>query len=445
MIITLKAKINTISDDILPFQRQFNNVVKWAYNRFKEGKSRTDVFGLIRDNNVNNVDLLDVTWKREAAKLAQTMYLSSKDKNKPIVFYSKAFRRRLEGKTTREEFIKERDEALYQITCEGSKADTDGNRKFKFDANELSGSVKLGKETVTFSCERIGKKRQDMLVEYLEMAHIHMVGVTYKITPKYLYILVDLKDIVPNTYDAIEGRTLALDMNPNYIGLSIVDSDDTIIHKRVYNLSKVPKEKYKQNHELTEVAISIAKLCKHFKVCLVGFEKLSMKSSDKGRGRSFNRLVNNGWRRDRFLNSLRKHLELVGCPYKEVVASYSSFVGCVCYPSDTDSVAASLELNRRLRLIYKMYVLKTMPIGGVIFPQVGADVLNRWKDEAHLCGDITDWLSFYSLCKMARHSYRRLYGPWLKTAEAKEFRLYSAVSSGVLVLPLPCNEILCFN
>lgn len=106
MIITLKAKINTISNDILPFQRQFNNVVKWAYNRFKEGKSRTDVFGLIRDNNVNNVDLLDVTWKREAAKLAQTMYLSSKDKNKPIVFYSKAFRRRLDGKTTREEFIK---------------------------------------------------------------------------------------------------------------------------------------------------------------------------------------------------------------------------------------------------------------------------------------------------------------------------------------------------
>lgn len=445
MIITVKATINSLSHDITAFQQQYNTVIRWAYNRSMEGLSRTEVFNLIRDGKPNNTTLLDTTWKREAAKVAQAMAESDIKQNTTSVFYRRAFYRRLNGKTTHEEFIQEKQQALYPIRCEGSKADNCGNRKFKFNPSTLSGSVRLGDDVVIFTCNSIGEKRQRQLIRYIEMAKAGLVGITYSIKSTNFYILIDQKDIEREGYRAIEGRTLALDMNPNYIGLSVVDSDDTILCKTVFNMSKLSRRRNKNRHELTQVAIKIARLCRYYHISLVGFERLKMPASDKGKGKAFNRMVNNDWNRDWFVTSLKKHLELCCCPYREVAPEYSSFVGCMCYPNDVDSVAASIELNRRLRLFNMIYIVKSEAKRGIIFPEVEPCVLNRWKEEACIGDDVSDWKSLYDAYKRTRHSYRRLYGQWAKTAPVKECRLNKAVHSGVVFVIQPCNELLCFR
>ena len=445
MIYTIKMKIKELSADIVDFQRQYNNVIRWSYNRAMDGVGKYAIFDLIKDNALNHVELLDNSWMREAVKVGSAAAKSSKELGTVSVFQSRANKRRRNGTTTREEFLKEKTKSLMPITCEGSKADPCGNRKFRFDAENLSGWVKLGKEKVTFSCENIGVKRQRELISYMQMAEEGLIGVTCKIRPRNFYICIDTDDLVKEEYSKIEGRTLALDMNPNYIGLSIVDTDETIMLKRVYDLKRLPKKKNKHDHELTQIAIGIANLCKHYGVSLVGFEKLKIKSGNKKKGKKYNKIVNNEWRRERFVNSLTKHLSLIDCPYKEIVAAYSSFIGCISYPDDTDSVAASIELNRRLRLYYAMHVLKCRPVSDIIYPRLDLPLMNRWKKDLEVSGEYSDWKAFYQACKRAKHSYRRLFPQWLVDIGLKENRFGTSDNSKVGVLTLCCNEKTYFN
>lgn len=446
MIITVKLKIKTMSDNIADFQRQYNNVYHWAYNRFMEGKTRSEVFTMLKDDRLSHVEKLDLTWKREAAKVAKGLADASLKTGNKVIFSSKAYKRRSRGKTTREQFLKEKEQGLTYIKCEGSKADPNGNRKFKFDIDTMIGSVKLDGRVVTFTCEKTNKANIKLMREAYAKAQRGLAGISYAIKPDYFYICVDLDDVEKQTYKQVYGRTLALDANPNYIGLSIVDSDDTIILRKVYSLVDLPKKQTnKHKYELTQIAIQIADLCRTYCVSLAGFEKLKIQSGDKKKGRRFNKQVNNEWRRDYFFNSLKKHLELIACPYREIVASYSSFVGCMCYPDETDSIAASIELNRRLRLIYRIYVEQSTPKREIVFPSWEACLTDRWKEKSDGFDGISGWKLFYDTMKKAGHSYRCLYPQWLRSSGYREHRLNRSDKSHVAVVTAHGNKKLCFN
>ena len=167
MVITVKLKLKQALhvDD---FQRKFNNVVHFAFNRAMEGLTKYEIFDLL--NTLNNVNELDLSWKREAAKLGYTTaksalarFKETKDeKDLKVIFGSKKiFYQRLTGKLSREEFLKQR--KMQPITCEGSKADNHGNRKFKFDFNTFEGSVKLANQTLSFACHKTSKRNLALL------------------------------------------------------------------------------------------------------------------------------------------------------------------------------------------------------------------------------------------------------------------------------------------
>lgn len=86
--------------------------------------------------------------------------------------------------------------------------------------------------------------------------------------------------------------------------------------------------------------------CKCDSVCI---EDLTIKSSDKGKGKVFNRLCNNIWNRNLFVGKL-KNLSLL-CNFRliEVNPCYSSFIGNVMFGSANcpDMIAASIEIARR--------------------------------------------------------------------------------------------------
>jgi len=107
-IITIKLRLReNIANEIRDFQRKFSNVVRYSFNRFMEGHSRTDVFNLIKI--INNVDELDLTWKREAAKVAESLALSAaKRDDKTVIFGGKGlFYKRLKGRLSREEYLRQ--------------------------------------------------------------------------------------------------------------------------------------------------------------------------------------------------------------------------------------------------------------------------------------------------------------------------------------------------
>ena len=134
MNITVKLKLRE-KIDVGEFQKKYTNVVRYAFNRAMKGKSKYEIFSLL--NNLNNVDILDLSWKREAAKLGYAIAKSALNRYKEtdnkkdlkVIFGGKGlFYKRLKNKITHKEYIEQR--KLQPITCGGSKADHLGNRKF---------------------------------------------------------------------------------------------------------------------------------------------------------------------------------------------------------------------------------------------------------------------------------------------------------------------------
>ena len=432
MNITVKLKLCE-KIDVGEFQKKYTNVVRYAFNRTMDGKSKYEIFSLL--NNLNNVDILDLSWKREASKLGYAIAKSALNRYKEtdnkkdlkVIFGGKGlFYKRLKNKITHKEYIEQR--KLQPITCEGSKADHLGNRKFKFDFNTLEGTVKLGNSIVSFACHKTSKKNMMLLARLQELVLKKESGFTCKLTNDYFYIVFDLdklpKDI---SYTKQDNVTLAIDMNPNYIGLSITDKDNSVLHKRCYDLSKITGNN-KRKYELTQIVIDIKKLCVKYNVCYVGCEKLKIQPSDKKKGKRFNKQVNNEWCRLYFVNSLKKHLTLIGCKYQEVAAQYSSFIGQLANPNDTDSVAASIELNRRLKEFKKQYIDGIEPHGSIVYPEFSLDYLNRWKKEGICEGKVKDWRAAYQYIKESGHSYRFLYVDYVRRNQCRVFRLKSRKS-----------------
>lgn len=432
MNITVKLKLRE-RIDVGEFQKKYTNVVRYAFNRAMEGKSKFDIFSLL--NNLNNVDILDLSWKREAAKLgyaiaksALARYKATNNKKDLKVIFGgkKLFYKRLNGKININEYKEQY--KLQPITCEGSKADPMGNRKFKFDFNTLEGNVRFENCIVPFSCHKTSKKNMMLLAQLQELVLNKESGFTCKLTNEYFYIVFDLDKLPKETsYKKQDNITLAIDMNPNYVGLSITNENNKVLHKRCYDLSKITNNN-KRKYELIQIVLNIKKLCIRYNVCYVGVEKLKIQSSNKKKGKRFNKQVNNEWCREYFINSLKKHLILIGCKYQELVAQYSSFIGQLTNPNDTDSIAASIELNRRLKEFKKQYIDRIEPRGSIVYPKFSLDYLNHWKKEGILQEEIKDWKSAYQYVKESGHSYRFLYKDYIRHNQCRVFRLKSRKS-----------------
>lgn len=174
-------------------------------------------------------------------------------------------------------------------------------------------------------------------------------------------------------------------MNPNFIAFAVQDfPSKRIVCRQVFDLTKLNKtfDKNKKDFEVCEIAKKISGLAKHFKVEIVGVEKLTMKSKNHNKGRRLNRLINNSWNRRRFSNNLIKRLNILGIKNQEIAAQYSSTVGCLNFPEETDSVAAALEIGRRTWIFKKRFLDKDINFSNtdIIFPAMEwRGLKERWN------------------------------------------------------------------
>jgi hypothetical protein len=51
--------------DISKYQKQFNNIARFAYNRFQEGKTQSQIEKLVKST-MNNIDLMDSSLIKSA-------------------------------------------------------------------------------------------------------------------------------------------------------------------------------------------------------------------------------------------------------------------------------------------------------------------------------------------------------------------------------------------
>ena len=208
------------------------------------------------------------------------------------------------------------------------------------------------------------------------------IPITYKLSTDYIWISFDesvLKELYKQ-YKPIKDRIISIDMNPNYIGYSIVDWKDSetfnIIDKGVISIkhlndkfnqlkttSSDSKKVYLNNKRLFEtlqVSNFLIDKMKHYKCSIFAIEDLNIKSKDADKGKRFNRLVNNQWNRNKLVNNLSKWCNIYNINLIKVKCEYSSFIGNIVYRNLQlpDMILSSVEISRRGFEFYHQYIVK---------------------------------------------------------------------------------------
>ena len=377
-VLKIKYKTDKESLDIIQdYIRQYSSVQHFVYNRIYEGKSQKEIKSQIKL--LNNIDLLD-SW------FIQCSFYDIPKKQKIIFGGKKNYFQRLKNIISKEQYKSKRLSPIYSIGEVINKS-VKGNRKFHIEQDLENISFKPNRK-LCINLKLIGlNKRKQILSKLYQKQERKEIKIAYKLDLEYIYIIFEETDIYNYDTKFIKNRVLALDLNPNYIGWSIVDwkseSEFDVIKTGVYSIKKLNdkdfslknkgystdsnERKYisdKRNFETLQIVKNIVNKSIYYKCQIISIEDLSIKSSDKELGKKFNKLVNNSWCRNTFVNNLTKRCNIHNIKLLKVRPEYSSFIGNFLYRSLKlpDMVLASIEIGRRGYEFYNQYISKTKEI-----------------------------------------------------------------------------------
>ena len=403
---TIKLKIKN-EINITKELKEFNSIVHYSFNRFQEGLKEKEV-----RNKVNSLFKNNCWFNQCAIKVGQQLFKKHKDKH--IIFGGKKLLiNYLKKLITKEEYSLKK---LLPINIQG-EACKKGNRLFNFDLVNSKLTLKLSKKNhqeIEFYKPNKNQFRELSKIQEL----IEHKGLTLTVLLNNEYIWLTFDETLLNLQEKFQklkfNRVLGIDLNPNYIGLSILEFNKNdefkVIHKQVFDLNNLnvtskkssedKSSKYltnKRKFELIQICYEINSLMNYWKCSKLCIEDLNIKSSDKKQGRTFNRLCNNIWNRNLVVNKLKMLSSIFGYELVEVNPVYSSFIGNILYGSDNcpDMIASSIEIARRG---YKKFSK------GWFYPIFSIEHLNeQWKQT--LSG-IEDWKSAFNQIKKSKLKYR---------------------------------------
>lgn len=344
--------------------------------------------------------------------LNKLIVVSNKLKNidsQRIVFGSKnLFYKRIKNKITKQEF---KDSRLCNLFISGETS-YKGNRHCLLDMKNRTLTIKVNKQIkpIVLSIPKNFKNLEEELCKLVEQCN--KKENKFSVVIKNDTVSISYEEFKnEEVFEKINNRILAFDDNPNYIGISITDwknkeniKPSRIIYQEVIDKTNLidgryegdTKKKFVKNattnkikYETFIISKHIIKLCKHFKCSMIVKENLVIYSSNKKKGRKFNRLCNNDWNRTLFSNNLKKKCVENNIDLVEVNCANSSKLGNVLYGKDDgtipDMIASSIELARRSFKYYKaknnkFYFNKDERL----YPEwnILKKELNRWKKEA---------------------------------------------------------------
>ena len=351
--------------------------VNEAYQLFKSYLYRIDEFNQKLDRKTELLNKENRTFKenKELRKLFKAKFPK-------IIFGGKYnFYDRCSLNISKDEFKLKRLNPLYSI---GTAKPYKGNQKFRI-SEDLTKVIFQPKCKEKYELTLIGVTKGYKKI--LNKLYIHQLNkdlpITYKLRNDYIYISFEEDKLYKDEFDfkKIKDRYMSLDLNPNYIGYSIIDwkssSNFKIIDSGVYSFKELNdiyktlkgtdssnKKKIwlnnKRNHEIIEVAKNLINKCCYYKVENFIVEDLNIKVCDRNKCKNYNRLCNNTWIRNKFLNNIQKRCKIFNINYLEVLPQYSSFTGNIIFRSLNlpDQVLSSIEISRRGFEFRHQYVLK---------------------------------------------------------------------------------------
>lgn len=415
-MITYKIKFE-YDERLSDYLREYNSVYRFSSCRLLEDPT------LLKSGNLEKVvyqqfqglKLLDHSIIINSCNKALQLFKSNKTPK--VIFGGKKNRQDyLKGLISKEEYKIKKQIPFEVIGCKKGL----GNRKFRLDIenNQLLFRPKRGIE-IPLRFYKLSKNWKENLQKLQGLCKLQEACLTVSFDHEYVYLIfdettVEFKPIVP-----IQNRILSIDLNPNYIAFVVSDYGKekavNLLHKEIISL-KLLTGKNKSQNKLKEETIQSSKriieLARHFRTETVCFEKLSIQSSDKKSGKNFNRLCNNVWLRDLFINNLKKRCNIYGIKTQEVAAQYSSFIGQFMNPDEYDSIAAAIELGRRGNLFVRTYCKKEIKEKiDIVYPELpDRNLMDRWKKKLNLGGvDFSSWKNLYDRVKETKLGYRSLF------------------------------------
>ena len=419
---TIKLKIMNPID--LDYElRTYNSVVHFAYNRFHDDSSAKEKDVRSQVNQLFKGKLN--SWLLQCA-IKEGKSIQERNESKKVIFGGKSlYKRYLRGFICKEEFDKQRQ---LPISSQGEMLQN-GNRMFEFHLDNQSLIFKVSRDKhIDIQLGHIHRNLQKELNKLNELCYDKKATVSIKLNNEYIWITYDEKLLCNSVkFNRLkDNRILGLDLNPNYIGLSVIEfdkeNDFKILHKQVFDLKKVTDKntsKNKRQYEIIKICHTINNLVNYWKCKKLSIEELNIKSSDKGQGKNFNRLCNNVWDRSLISNKLLMLSNIYSYELVEVNPVYSSFIGNLVYGDETtpDMVAASIEIARRG---YKKYEKNWF------YPVFDIDCLDeRWKQT--LAG-VKDWKDAFLQIKNSKVKYRVLLNDIVQNAVFSKFNRKSKVT-----------------
>ena len=428
-MITLKIKYTTTEDGlnlIKEYRKQYSSVLHFAYNRRYEGVSEKSIEHQI--SLLNNIPLIKSYLKRCAVKNA-TQLIKDGD-NKQLIFGGKKnFIDRCKGKISKDEFLNKRLSKLFII----GEANQHGNRMVVINDDLLSFTFKPTiKDKIVLFIDGRYKRYKAVLNKLYHLQQDKQISITYQLDNEYIYLTYDetlLSQFVD--YKPIKNRIFAIDLNPNYIGWSVVDWKSSSKFKVVksgvisikelndidFNLegksSDSKERKYINNKrifETYEISKLLVNTAKYYRCEVFGLEELNIKSKDTTKGKHYNKLVNNVWNRDKLVNNIKKRCNIYSIRVMLSKPNYSSFVGNFLFRDLNlpDMTLASIEIGRRCYEFKTQYIDKKYKKKNIILPDVN-DFYDRYiksLEEFNIPGEIKDLVKIYYFLKNAKSRYR---------------------------------------
>ena len=421
---TIKLPYQT-TEDLTCLLKQYSNVVRYSYNRLLEGKSEKDI--RLLSKSLNSIDLLN-SWMIQCGIRDAGVVYKRFGKEK-VVFGGKLnFSRYLNHKISKETFKKNR---LLPLTIQGEKL-VHGNRSFNLDIIENNCIIlKLNRSKhIVLQLPKLRNSYKKDLFKLQELNEKGTTGYTYTVKLDLDNIYISFEEFKEVPVKLNENRSLGIDMNPDSIGISILDSGN-IIHTEEFSLKLIfikvldennssasSRMKYLQNKlkfETFEISKSIATLAKRFHCKTVFIEDLKFKGSLSNH--VSNRKNKNLWKRNLFLSNLTKRLNISNIKIYSINPAYTSFIGNMVHDF-TDPVNASIEVARRG---FEMLVKRNK---NAFYPALLTKQL--WKN---MVVNFKSWKEFFLEVKNLKLKYR------VSLEECKHsFKVFqqSSIKSGVI-------------
>ena len=423
----LKIKYQTDDQSlhiIQDYMKQYSSAQHFVYNRIQDNKSQKDIKQQVKQ--LNNVNLLD-SW------FVQCIFYDIPKKQKIIFGGKKNYFQRLKNNISKEQFKLKRLSPIYSIGEVVNKS-VKGNRKFHIE-QDLENILFKPNKLTKINLQLIGlNKRKQILSKLYQKQERKEIKIAYKLDLEYIYIIFEETDIYNYETKFIKNRVLSLDLNPNYIGWSIVDwkseAEFNVIKSGVYSIKKLndkdfnlknkgynsdsKERKYisdKRNFETIQIVKNIVDKSIYYKCQIISIEDLNIKTSDKELGKRFNKLVNNSWCRNTFVNNLTKRCNIHNIKLLKVKSEYSSFIGNFLYRhlNLPDMVLASIEIGRRGYEFYNQYISKVKEIKkNIIRPNLSMfnKLYLKSLEEFKLQSIYKDLIELYNFFKKSKLKYR---------------------------------------